>query len=40
MELEEVDKMFSEEDDLAAAAFADKEEELTETQHEEGAKDV
>ena len=40
MELEEVDKMFSKEDDLAAAAFIDKEKEVTEIQHIDGTKDV
>jgi hypothetical protein len=40
MELEEVDKMFSKEDDLAAAAFVDKEKEITAIQYTEDTEDV
>jgi hypothetical protein len=40
MELEEVDKMFSNEDDLAAAAFVDKEKEITAIQYTEDTEDV
>ena len=40
MELEEVDKMFSNENDLAAAAFVEKEKEVAEIQHIDSTKDV
>ena len=40
MELEEVDKMFAKEDDLAAAAFVDKEKEITAIQYTEDTEDV
>lgn len=40
MELEEVDKMFSKEEDLIAAAFVDKEKEVAEIHHTEGLREV